>query len=106
MPEPVGEIEGRHWWPALILLILDLDISVEMAIRTTVAALNPATGRISCLHVLYHLQAVEKTLKPRQHASVTFLLNGLSVVRAATRQKVTLQVTLNEKRGSRRTGNP
>ena len=61
MPERVGEIEGRDWWPALILLILDLDISVEMAIRTPVAALNAATGRISCRHVLYQLHA--KTLE-------------------------------------------
>ena len=52
------------------------------------------------------LQAVEKTLKPRQHASVKFLLNGLSVVRAATRQKVTLQVTLNKKGVPDESGTP
>lgn len=61
MPEFVGAIPGRHWWPALILLILDLDISVEMAIRMPAAALNPATGRIACKHVLYQLHA--KTLE-------------------------------------------
>ncbi len=61
MPEFVGQIAGRHWWPALILLILDLDVSAEMAVKLPASSLDAATGRISFGHVLYQLHA--KTLE-------------------------------------------
>lgn len=61
MPDFVGEIPGRHWWPALILLILDLDISAEMAVQIPSSAFSSTTGRISVRHVLYQLHP--KTLE-------------------------------------------
>jgi integrase len=61
MPEFVGGIAGRYWWPAMILLILDIDVSAENAVRLPSSALDSCTGRISYRNVLFQLHA--KTLE-------------------------------------------
>lgn len=58
MPEFVGTIPGRHFWPALILVILDLEISAETAVQLPAHALDTATGRISVDSILYQLHAL------------------------------------------------
>lgn len=58
MVDPIGEIPGRHFWPALVLLILDLGISAEMAVQLPMSALQlghvqlPKTAGLSVLHPL------------------------------------------------------
>ncbi len=58
MPGFVAEIAAKHWWPALVLLILDFDITAEFALSIPANALQPATGRIARGHFLYQLHSV------------------------------------------------
>ncbi len=58
MPDFVGQIAARHFWSALVLLILDLDISAEVALTIPATALDSATGRITIRRAIYELHAV------------------------------------------------
>ncbi len=46
MPGFVGEIREREFWPALILLMLDIDISAPQAIQLPSNVLDMKTGRM------------------------------------------------------------
>ncbi len=75
MVDPVGEIPGSHFWPALLLLILDVGISAEMAVQLPVSSLQlghiqlPKTAGLSVLHpltidALQRLPSARDTLLP------------------------------------------
>lgn len=58
MPEAVGSIPGKHWWPSLLLLIMDLDVSAETVVQLPTAAFHPRSGQISCGGLTHELHAL------------------------------------------------
>lgn len=57
MPGTVGAIPARHWWPALILMILDVDISAEMILKLPAEAMDARHGRLTHRYLQYQLHA-------------------------------------------------
>ncbi len=58
LPGFVGEIASMHWWPALVLLILDQDISAEFAVQLPRTSFNAESGRLSIGYFVYQLHVI------------------------------------------------
>lgn len=58
MPGFVGEIRERQFWPALLLLMLDLDISAAQAIQLPANVFDIKTGRIPFRHMIHQLHGM------------------------------------------------
>ncbi len=58
MPGFIGEARARQFWPALLLLMLDLDISAAQAIQLPANVLDMKTGRMPFRHMIHQLHGM------------------------------------------------